>query len=90
MEELTEEEKAKRRKEWYRLLSKETYLDNTCCCCGHNLDNHIDEDKGWRCHGLGRDFLQCECYLRKGRYDEGIKGYDLQKRKDEYIKQEGE
>ena len=53
---------------------------NTCTVCGHKLDNHVDERDGWRCHSIGQDFYQCECYLRKGRYDEGIEGYDLKTR----------
>jgi len=51
-------------------------LDKICCVCGHELDMHIDEDDGWRCHSLAGDGYQCECWLRKGRY-KGIKGYSL-------------
>jgi hypothetical protein len=65
----------------------EKYVDNICCCCGHSLDHHVDEGTGWRCHSLGRDFYQCECFLRKDRYEDGIKGYDLQKRIDSYEKE---
>lgn len=50
----------------------------TCCCCGHPLHTHVDEGDGWRCHCLGQDTYQCECFLRK-RY-KSINGYDLDKR----------
>lgn len=36
-----------------------------CCVCGHPLSSHIDEGNGWRCHSLGGDGYQCECWLRK-------------------------
>lgn len=49
-----------------------------CCVCGHKLSSHIDEDNGWRCHSLGPDAYQCECFLRKDRAGkEGINYYDL-------------
>jgi hypothetical protein len=38
-----------------------------CCICEHDLCNHIDEGTGWRCHALGQDAYQCECFLRKER-----------------------
>ncbi len=50
-----------------------------CCLCQHSLQDHIDETLGWRCHALGTDFYQCECFLRKKRY-KNIQGYDLRKR----------
>ncbi len=50
-----------------------------CCVCSHELSYHLDEKKGWRCHLLGQDGYQCECWLRKGRY-ESIEGYELHKR----------
>lgn len=40
---------------------------DVCCVCGHGLSAHLDEGDGWRCHSLGPDGFQCECYLRKGR-----------------------
>lgn len=44
-------------------------LEGKCIVCGHDLSNHIEEeirDVGyWRCHGHGRDTLQCECRLFK-------------------------
>lgn len=54
--------------------------NGVCCCCGHKLAIHIDEGDGYRCHSLAQDFYQCECYLRKRRYDEGLEAYDLKKR----------
>lgn len=55
---------------------------NTCCVCGHPLSSHIDEGDGWRCHSLAQDFFQCECFLRKGRYDgnDELQAYDLKSR----------
>jgi hypothetical protein len=54
--------------------------EGTCCLCKHPLSSHIDEGSGWRCHILGDDLYQCECFLRKGvwRFDSGF--YDLKKR----------
>lgn len=66
--------------------SSDDIPDGICCCCGHKLDNHIDEKEGWRCHSLGEDFYQCECYLRKNRYD-SIEGYDLKKRVEQMLKE---
>lgn len=65
----------------------ESIPDKVCCCCGHSLDNHVDEREGWRCHSLGQDWYQCECYLRKNRYD-SISGYDLKLRIKETSKEE--
>ena len=50
-----------------------------CCVCGHHLGTHIDEGDGWRCHSLGEDGYQCECYLRK-RGDRDIRFYSLERR----------
>lgn len=54
--------------------------EDTCCVCGHLLKSHLIEKGGWRCHTLGPDAYQCECFLRIGRYDEGLEGYGLEKR----------
>ncbi len=61
---------------------------DTCSVCGHTLSSHIDEKSGWRCHSLGPDFYQCECWLRKNRYDDGLNGYDFHKRQDGYLKED--
>ncbi len=53
-----------------------------CCVCSHKLPIHLDEGSGWRCHALGQDGYQCECWLRKERFA-SIKGYDLNKRIEE-------
>lgn len=58
-------------------------LEGRCCVCGHLLSHHIDETNGWRCHSLGPDFYQCECFLRK-KYDD-IRGYDVKKRLSEQL-----
>ena len=50
-----------------------------CCVCLHDLSDHIDEKEGWRCHMLGPDGFQCECFLRKSGFD-SIEGYELNKR----------
>ena len=57
-----------------------------CCVCFHDLSHHIDEGEGWRCHWLGRDGYQCECYLRKDK-DISIKTYDLKARIEEHRKE---
>jgi len=76
--------KANKKKEFTDFLEKTMKKGKIpkgiCVCCGHKLDHHIDERDGWRCHSLGSDFYQCECFLRKGRYDNGIDGYDLRSR----------
>ncbi len=54
--------------------------ENVCVLCGHKLSMHIDEGDGWRCHSLGPDFHQCECYLRKNRAEGDISFYDLKER----------
>jgi len=51
-----------------------------CVSCGHVLGMHIDEGDGWRCHSLGPDFYQCECYLRKNRAEGDISYYDIKER----------
>lgn len=58
-----------------------------CCACGHSLDSHIEEKAGWRCHSLGPDGYQCECFLRKGRYEEGLEGYNLARRVEQHKKE---
>ncbi len=40
-------------------------LVQICCICGHRLDEHIEEEKWWRCHSLSLDYYQCECRLLK-------------------------
>ena len=72
-----------------KLMQKieEEIPEGVCCCCGHKLSTHIDEGDGFRCHSLGQDCFQCECFLRKGRYA-SIEGYDLKKRLRRYIKEE--
>lgn len=63
-------------------------LEGICCVCGHRLSNHLDEGNGWRCHSLGPDYYQCECWLRRDRTDnEGIEYYDYIKRKFQYLKE---
>lgn len=61
--------------------------DETCCVCGHHLSSHIDEGDGFRCHCLGQDYYQCECFLRKNRHT-SIDGYDLKKRAVRYLREE--
>lgn len=61
-------------------------LDEICCVCAHTLDMHIDEGSGWRCHALGSDGYQCECWLRKGRY-ESIRGYSLGTRVQQHLEE---
>jgi len=50
-----------------------------CCVCLHELSYHFDEESGWRCHCLGKDGYQCECWLRKERF-ESIEGYEINRR----------
>ena len=59
-----------------------------CCICGHKLYNHIDEGEGWMCHSMARDFLHCECWLRKERAEGNIEYYDYFKRKLRALKEE--
>ena len=54
--------------------------EEICCVCGHKLRSHIDEGDGWRCHSLGSDGLQCECFLRKDRAEGDIEYYELSRR----------
>lgn len=60
--------------------------DKVCCVCNHELSLHFDEDDGWRCHSLAGDGYQCECWLRKDRY-EGILGYSLGKRTQKHLEE---
>ncbi len=63
-------------------------LEGICCVCGHQLNDHLDESNGWRCHSLGQDYYQCECWLRKDRTNnEGIDYYDHIKRKFQFLKE---
>jgi hypothetical protein len=55
-----------------------------CVVCGHLLGHHVFEKTGWRCHGIGHDSLQCECFLRATRAEGNIAYYDLIKRQKEY------
>ena len=56
--------------------------EGICCVCGHSLDTHFDEEKGWRCHRISSDGYQCECWLRKHEYAETRDYYDLKSRYD--------
>jgi hypothetical protein len=56
-----------------------------CCVCHHRLDTHIDEGAGWRCHALGGDGYQCECWLRKDRAEDDISYYDFEERMKEHL-----
>jgi hypothetical protein len=55
-------------------------MGGDCCVCGHPLKDHVDEGDGWRCHCLGPDTYQCECWLRRDRAEGDIKYYDLDRR----------
>lgn len=70
----------------FNMTKEEEIPEGICCCCGHELCWHIDEGDGWRCHLLSSDLYQCECFLRKGRY-ESKDGYDLKSRVDQHIKE---
>jgi hypothetical protein len=48
--------------------------------CGHDLEDHIDESNGWRCHALGNDGYQCECFLRREHADGSKYYYELETR----------
>lgn len=61
--------------------------EEICCLCIHKLSSHIDEGDGWRCHSLGQDAFQCECFLRKDRAENNIQYYNLKKRKNEMLKE---
>ena len=67
--------------------SKPIQEEKICCCCIHKLSSHIDEENGWRCHSLGQDTLQCECFLRKEHAENDIDFYNLRKRKEEMLKE---
>lgn len=58
---------------------------DVCVVCGHNLSCHIDEGDGWRCHALGPDLKQCECFLRKrkGLGEVDLDYYSLKRRIEE-------
>jgi len=60
--------------------------EKQCCICGHMLRKHVDEGDGWRCHSIGRDGFQCECFLRKDMAEGNIEYYDLDRRIDEFKK----
>jgi len=64
-------------------------LEGICCVCGHKLHNHIDESNGWRCHSIGHDWYQCECWLRKDRADGDRNYYDCITRKFRLLQEEG-
>lgn len=66
---------------------KEEIEENICCLCRHEFRFHVDEGNGWRCHCLGYDGFQCECWLRKDHGDGDIKFYDLKSRIEEHIKE---
>ncbi len=66
---------------------KERTDDDVCCVCGHPLSVHIDEGNGWRCHFLGPDGYQCECFLRKKRTHNDISYYSLRKRIEQFKKE---
>lgn len=61
--------------------------EDICCVCGHPLSMHIDEGDGWRCHALGPDGYQCECFLRKGKAKGDISYYSLERRVEEFKKE---
>lgn len=61
----------------------------TCCICGHSLDHHLDEGEGWRCHSLGQDGFQCECWLRKDEIADTKLFYDLKNRIDNNEEHQG-
>lgn len=86
---LPEDEKVKKIREFLSETPKEKkfYLKRkVCCVCLHDLSDHIDEVKGYRCHSLGTDGFQCECFLRKDRYD-SIEGFQLDKRISQMIEE---
>ncbi len=65
-------------------------LRGKCCVCHHNLITHIDEGNGWRCHSIGADLYQCECFLRKGRLGKersNLHYYDLGLRRREHLRE---
>ena len=51
-----------------------------CIVCGHRLSSHIWEGDGWRCHSLGPDLCQCECFLRLRDPKQGLYYYSLERR----------
>lgn len=64
-------------------------MGDRCIVCGHPLSAHIDEGDGWRCHCLGEDLKQCECFLRKDKANGDIKYYSLERRVKETLKELG-
>jgi hypothetical protein len=71
-------------------------MKGICSVCGHKLASHISEGDGWRCHSIGQDCYQCECFLRR-RAESSYRGviqfigkdfYDLEKRTQAYAKGE--
>jgi hypothetical protein len=66
---------------------KFTPKDEICCCCLHNITSHLDEGDGWRCHSLGQDAFQCECFLRKDKAENDVQYYNLEKRKIQMLKE---
>lgn len=56
-----------------------------CIVCTCSLTSHIDEGTGWRCHSLGADLSQCECFLRKREPKDELDYYDIRKRCDEAL-----
>lgn len=66
---------------------KENEGEDICCVCGHKLSAHIDEGDGWRCHALGPDAYQCECFLRKDRVEGNITEYSLEQRTAQHKKE---
>ncbi len=64
--------------------------EEECIVCGHKLCDHIDEGNGWRCHSLGVDTRQCECFLRKHRDlfgEVSLDYYSVQRRVEEAEKE---
>jgi len=59
--------------------------EKMCCICGHALLTHFEElptlsKIGWRCHCLGLDGYQCECFLRKDSVASKVDYYDFKRR----------
>lgn len=67
------------------LVTSENVIEEICCVCEHPLESHIEEGDGWRCHHLGKDGYQCECFLRKARADNDIAFYSKEKRLQETL-----
>jgi hypothetical protein len=56
-----------------------------CCICHHSLHYHLEELGGWRCHLLGSDGYQCECWLRPERADNNKDFYNLARRVQQHL-----